>query len=100
MSVKVMPYKHKGQDVFICTGSRYGLIAQYNKQSVKGQIPCGMVVENLNPTTSFPQGYHYDVCPKCKSDLDYTNPVIITPTKFNDTDYEVLARWAKEKFKS
>jgi hypothetical protein len=83
MAVKVMPYKHKGQDVFICTGLR-----------------CGTVVENLNSTNYFPQGYHFDVCPKCKSDLDYTNPVIITPTKFNDTDYEVIAKWAKEKFKS
>lgn len=91
MAVKVMPFKHKGQDVFICTGSIQGL---------RTKTGCGFVVENLNPTKTFTEGYHYDVCPKCKSDLDYTNPVIITPTKFNDTDYEVLARWAKEKFKS
>lgn len=99
MSVKVIPYKHKGQDVFICGGSTYGVIAQYTKQSVKRNIACGLVVENLNPTTNFPQGYHYDVCPKCKSELDYTDPVKIERTKFKSTDYEVITKWANEKSK-
>jgi hypothetical protein len=95
MAVKVMPFKHKGQDVFICTGNVYRFIN--GRSALAG---CGTVVENLNPSAYFPQGYHYDVCPRCKADLDYANTLILKPEKFNDTDYEVLARWAKEKFKS
>jgi hypothetical protein len=77
---KVLKGTHKGKDVYICTGNK-----------------CGAVVENLNPTTYFPEGYHYDVCPKCKQDLDYTNPVVINKPKFNETDYEVIAKWATQR---
>lgn len=80
---KVIKSTHKGNDVYVCTTNK-----------------CGTVVENLTPTTYFPQGYHYDVCPVCKQDLDYTNPVVIEKTIFTAADHEVLAKWAKEKFKS
>jgi hypothetical protein len=61
--MRVLKSMHKGQEVFICTGNK-----------------CGCVVENLNPSKYFPEGYHYDVCPKCKEELDYTNPVVIERT--------------------
>ena len=38
--MKVMKDTYKGQQVYICTG-------------------CSTVVENLNPTKYFPEGYHY-----------------------------------------
>jgi transcription initiation factor IIE alpha subunit len=91
MSVKVMPYKHKGQDVFICTGSI---------QVLRTKKGCGFVVENLNPTTLFKEGYHFDVCPKCKSELDYNDLVKLERLILTKEDHEVLAKWAKEKFKS
>jgi hypothetical protein len=80
---KVIKGAHKGNDVYICTTNK-----------------CGTVVENLNPTTYFPQGYHYDICPVCNQDLDYKNPVVIEKTIFTAADHEVLGKWAKEKFKS
>jgi hypothetical protein len=61
--MRVLKSTHKGKEVFICTGPK-----------------CGCVVENLNPTEYFPEGYHYDTCPKCHHELDYTNPIIIEKT--------------------
>lgn len=58
--MKVLKTTHKGHDVFVCTGHM-----------------CGCVVEDLTPTEYFPEGYHYDVCPRCKNDLDYKEPVVI-----------------------
>lgn len=78
--MKVVKDVFKGQEVYICTG-------------------CGSVVENLNATTYFPEGYHYDICPKCKQDLDYKEPKVIEKTNFNPTDYEVIASWAQRKSK-
>jgi len=76
--MKVMKDTYKGQEVYICIG-------------------CATVVENLNATTYFPQGYHYDNCPRCKQDLDYKQPKVIEKTKFNETDYEVIAKWATQR---
>jgi hypothetical protein len=56
--MRVLKSKHKEQDVLLCSG-------------------CGCVVENLKSTEYFPEGYHYDTCPKCKNELDYTNPIVI-----------------------
>ena len=81
--IKVIKGTHKGNNVYICTNNK-----------------CGTVVENLTSTEYFPDGYHYDVCPDCKQDLDYKNPVVIEKTKFTAADHEVLAKWAKEKFNS
>lgn len=58
--MKVLKSKHKGRDVFICTGNK-----------------CGCVVEDLTPTEYFPEGYHYDVCPKCGQECDYKDPLVI-----------------------
>jgi DNA-directed RNA polymerase subunit RPC12/RpoP len=79
--MKVAKSTHKGQQVYICTG-------------------CGTVAENLNPTNYFPQGYHYDTCLNCKQDLDYNQPKVFEKTIFTKADLEVIAKWAKEKFKS
>jgi rubrerythrin len=76
--MKVMKDTYKGQQVYICTG-------------------CSAVVENLNPTKYFPEGYHYDTCPSCKQDLDYKQPKVIEKTKFNETDYGVIAQWAIQR---
>lgn len=92
MSVKVLPFKHKGQDVFICTGNGAKFINGRSKM-----VPCGTVVENLNPSTYFPQGYHYDECPNCKADLDYSEPVKIERTKFIESDFATIERWAQER---
>jgi hypothetical protein len=81
--VKVLKAMHKGNEVYICTGNK-----------------CGTVVENLTSTKYFPEGYHYDVCPVCKNDLDYANPLVIERTIFKPSDLEVIAKWAKEKYKS
>lgn len=61
--MKVIKSLHKGQEVYLCTAPK-----------------CGTVVENLNPSKYFPQGYHYDVCPKCKVELDYNEPKVIVKT--------------------
>jgi hypothetical protein len=89
MAVKVLPFKHKGQDVFICTGNVSKFID--GRSRIAG---CATVVENLNSSVYFPQGYHYDVCPNCGADLDYTEPVKIERTKFNETDYALIAKLA------
>lgn len=99
MAAKVIPYKHKGQDVFICGGSTQRMVAKYAKLAIKKSVPCGTVVENLNATEFFPNGYHYDTCPNCGQELDYNDPVKIERTKFKPTDYEVIAKWANEKSK-
>jgi hypothetical protein len=77
---KVIKGTHKGNDVYICTGNK-----------------CGTVVENLTSTKNFPEGYHYDVCPVCKDELDYKNPVIIEKTIFKASDLEVIAKWAEQR---
>ena len=92
MAVKVLPFKHKGQDVFICTGFASKFIDGRSRMA-----GCATVVENLNPTEYFPQGYHYDVCPNCGADLDYANPLKIERTKFKETDYAIIERWAQER---
>jgi transcription initiation factor IIE alpha subunit len=76
--MKVMKDTYKGQEVYICTG-------------------CATVVENLNDTTYFPQGYHYDTCPKCNQDLDYKEPKVIERTVFTKSDLEVIAQWAQQR---
>jgi hypothetical protein len=81
--MKVIKTKHKGHDVYVCTSNK-----------------CGTVVEDLTPTNYFPEGYHYDICPVCKQDLDYKDLLVVEKTKFNTSDYEVLAKWANEKFRS
>lgn len=81
--IRVIKGTHKGNSVYICTSNN-----------------CGTVVENLTSTKYFPEGYHYDVCPVCKQDLDYKNVLVIEKTKFNPSDYEVIKTWAKQKYKS
>jgi hypothetical protein len=56
--MKTVKSMHKGRDVLICKG-------------------CGTVVQDLNPSTYFPEGYTYDVCLVCKQDIDYTDPIEI-----------------------
>ena len=76
--MKVTKDVFKGEDVYICTG-------------------CGTVVENLSSTKNFPEGYHYDTCPKCKQDLDYTQPKVFEKTIFTKADLEVIAKWAEQR---
>lgn len=92
MAVKVLPFKHKGQDVFVCMGRVSKFINGRSRM-----VDCGTVVENLNATSFFPQGYHYNECPRCKADLDYSEPVKIERTKFKETDYATIERWAQER---
>jgi hypothetical protein len=81
--MKVLKDLHKGKEVYICGGLR-----------------CGTVVESLHPSKYFPQGYHFDVCPKCKAELNYNDLVKLETLILTKEDHEVLAKWAKEKFKS
>jgi hypothetical protein len=75
---KVIQWTHKGQDVMLCTG-------------------CGTVVENKASTKYFPQGYHYDNCPRCGFELDYKNELIITRTTFKPSDFVILERLVEER---
>jgi hypothetical protein len=75
---KVIRSTHKGHEVMLCTG-------------------CSAVVENKASTKYFPEGYHYDNCPKCGFELDYKNEVVITPTVFKASDFVILERMVEER---
>lgn len=73
---KAIKSKLKGKDVLICK-------------------VCGTVVQNLNPTERFPEGYTYNECLVCKNEVDL-NAEDIKVEKVTSSDIDIVKRWAEE----